>query len=379
MRRPPESTPVPRFLQRLHHRLAEKASPQPLLKFDARLFTYLLAIVLLGGLLWLLAPILAPFLSAAILAYIFNPLVSLMERKGCSRSLATGIAVLLLILLVALMLVIILPLFYKEIAQLSQQIPSFIERLKTELLPWLQQRFDIKLDIDPSSLRQMIADNAQDAGGVVKKLFASLSVGGLAVLGFLINLVLVPVVLFYLLRDWGALMRNVEDLIPRQLHATTRSLSLEIDAVLSEFLRGQLAVMGVMAAFYVVSLWLVGLEFALPVGLITGLLVFIPYLGSGSGLVLGTIAAFMQFPSMTGVILVWVVFGVGQLIEGFFVTPRLVGERIGLHPVAVLFALLAFGQVFGFFGVLLALPVSAAILVGLRHLKAHYRQSSLYR
>ena len=148
--------------------------------------------------------------------------------------------------------------------------------------------------------------------------------------------------------------------------------------MLSEFLRGQLSVMLIMAIFYVVGLWLVGLNFALPVGLITGLLVFVPYLGSGIGLVLGTMAAVMQFPSINGVALVWVVFTIGQLIEGFAVTPWLVGDRIGLHPVAVLFALLAFGQVFGFFGVLLALPASAAILVGLRHLQAHYRGSSLY-
>ena len=137
--------------------------------------------------------------------------------------------------------------------------------------------------------------------------------------------------------------------------------------------------MALMAVFYVGCLWLVGLNFALPVGLITGLLVFVPYLGTGTGLLLGTVAAMMQFPSMTGVFLVWAVFGIGQLLEGFVVTPWLVGDRIGLHPVAVIFALLAFGQVFGFFGLLLALPASAAILVGLRHLQHSYRDSDLYR
>jgi predicted PurR-regulated permease PerM len=217
-----------------------------------------------------------------------------------------------------------------------------------------------------------------DASGIAKRVFAYLGGGGLALAGFLMNLLLIPVVLFYVLRDWPGLLANVDAAIPRKLHTNVTTIAREIDAVLSEFLRGQLSVMLIMSVFYVAGLWLAGLNFALPVGLITGLLVFIPYVGSGTGLVLGTVAAVMQFPSINGVALVWVVFAIGQLLEGIAITPWLVGNRIGLHPVVVLFALLAFGQVFGFFGVLLALPASAAMLVGLRHLMAHYRGSNLY-
>jgi predicted PurR-regulated permease PerM len=331
-----------------------------------------------GALLWLLSPILAPFLAAAILAYIFDPLVDRLQARGISRSIGTVIAVLLLLLAIVLLFVIIVPLFYKEIVQLTDEFPGFIEKLKTSVIPWINDKAGVTLSLDSSSFRQFITDNMSDASGIAKKIFASVGGGGLVVVGFLINLLLIPVVLFYVLRDWDVLVANVDASIPRRYYASVSTIAREIDAVLSEFLRGQISVMLIMSVFYVTGLWLVGLNFALPVGLITGLLVFVPYLGSGTGLLLGTVAAVMQFPSINGVALVWLVFGIGQLIEGLAITPWLVGNRVGLHPVAVLFALLAFGQVFGFFGVLLALPASAAILVGLRHLQARYRGSHLY-
>ena len=335
--------------------------------------------VILGfaALMWALAPILAPFLAAAILAYIFDPLVDRLEARGVSRTFGTAIAILLLLLAVGLLLLIVLPLFYQEILLMTEQFPAFVEKLKTSVIPWINEKAGISISLDSSTFRQFITDNMTDASGIAKKVFASLGGGGLVVVGFLINLVLIPVVLFYLLRDWDGLVANIDASIPRRLHKGITVIARDIDAVLSEFLRGQLSVMLIMSIFYVAGLWLVGLTFALPVGLITGLLVFVPYLGSGAGLVLGTIAAVMQAPSL--VPYVWLVFGLGQFIEGFAVTPWLVGDRIGLHPVAVLFALLAFGQLFGFFGVLLALPASAAILVGLRHMQAHYRRSNLYQ
>lgn len=209
-------------------------------------------------------------------------------------------------------------------------------------------------------------------------LLGSLKIGGLAVLAFFINVLLVPVVLFFLLRDWDGILARIDDLIPRHLHTRARAIFAEIDAVLAEFLRGQMLVMLVMSVYYAASLSAAGLEFALPVGVITGLLVIVPYVGAFTGILLGTIAAVLQFDSIAGVAWVWVAFGAGQVLEGMAVTPLLVGKRVGLHPVAVIFALLAFGQVFGFFGVLLALPASAALLVTLRHLKRAYLAGSLY-
>ena len=370
-RRPSDLTPT--FLARL------RAKQQPTVQRWLDWNSALLALLLLGfgGLLWLLSPILAPFLAAAILAYIFDPLVDKLEARGVSRSIGTVIAVLLLLLAIVLLLLIVLPLFYKEISQLIQEFPGFVDKLKTSVIPWINEKVGVTITLDSSSLRQLITENASDASGIAKKIFASIGIGGLALVGFLINLLLIPVALFYLLRDWDILIASIDAAVPRRYHLTVTTISREIDAVLSEFLRGQLSVMLIMSVFYVAGLWLVGLNFALPVGLITGLLVFIPYLGSGTGLVLGTVAAVMQDPSLVPLVLM--VFGAGQMIEGFAVTPWLVGDRIGLHPLVVLFALLAFGQVFGFFGVLLALPASAAMLVGLRHLQAHYHQSSLYR
>lgn len=338
------------------------------------------ALLVFGALIWVLSPILAPFLAAAILAYIFAPMVDKLALRGVPRMVGTAIAVLLMLVIVVLLLLIILPLFTKEIAQLTQLIPNFVEQLKNNVVPWINAKLGTALTLDASSFRQFMQENLTDAGGIARRVFATVGSGGLAVLAVLVNLALIPVVLFYVLRDWDMLVGNIDAMIPRRFHPTVTGIAGEIDDVLSEFLRGQLMVMLLMAAFYVTGLWAVGLKFALPVGLITGLLVFVPYLGVGLGFVLGTVAAVMQ-PDATllSVGLVWAVFGFGQIIESFFVTPKFVGERIGLHPVAVILALLAFGQVFGFFGILMALPASAAILVGLRHLQNRYQDSDVFK
>jgi predicted PurR-regulated permease PerM len=366
---------APAFLLRLRARQA----PQRPRWLDWNSLIILGVVAVFVWLATLLSPILAPFLAAAILAYICDPLVDKLEARGVSRSIGTVIAVLVMLVSVVLLLVIVLPLFYKEVAQLTEQLPRFVEHLKGTVLPWVNDKLGTAFTLDPSSFRQFMQDNIADAGGIAKRIFATIGTGGLAVVSVLINLALIPVVLFYLLRDWDRLVTEIDGLVPRRHYDTVRTIVGEVDAVLSEFLRGQLMVMIIMAAFYVIGLWAVGLEFALPVGLITGLLVFVPYLGVGLGLLLGTVAAVMQFGAPTGVALVWLVFGLGQLVESFLVTPKFVGERIGLHPVAVIFALLAFGQAFGFFGVLLALPASAAILVWLRHMVARYRTSDVFR
>jgi len=190
---------------------------------------------------------------------------------------------------------------------------------------------------------------------------------------------LIPVVMFYMLRDWNMMVERLDTLVPRDWHAKVRSIASDIDAVLAEFLRGQLLVMLVLAAYYVIGLTIAGLDRAFAIGILTGILVFIPYVGFGLGLVLGVAAALLQWTGWPGFVAVLAVYGVGQLLESYVLVPWLVGDRIGLHPLAVIFALLAFGQLFGFAGVLLALPVSAALLVGLRHLRAAYVVSPIYR
>jgi predicted PurR-regulated permease PerM len=295
--------------------------------------------------------------------------------------------VFMLLLIVGFILVLV-PLFVTEAKLLSEQFPSAVEAIKIKLLPWVKQTFGVEVPLDVPTIKQWITDQLKDsdksaaagsvAGKVGASVFAKLGVGGLALIGFLVNLVLIPIVMFYFLRDWPKLVAFIDRAIPRRFHAQCARFATQVDNVLAEFLRGQVSVMVVMAIFYSVGLWIVGLQFALPVGIMTGILVFVPYLGSVSGILLGTIAAFMQFQSLSGVWPVWVVFALGQMIEGFAVTPFLVGDRIGLHPVAVIFALLAFGQLFGFVGVLLALPLSAVLLVALRNADDVYRSSRIY-
>jgi len=345
---------------------------------DPRLWGWLAIALSIGALLYLLSPILAPFLAGAILAYVLNPLVGRLSGKRVRRSIAVVVVLLLALLAVVALLLVVLPLFTKELRMLSERLPRFLNWLNHSAAPWLALHFGLDVQFDLDTLKELAADALQANQSWLPKLLGSAHIGGLAVLGLLVNLLLIPVVLFYLLRDWDGIVARIDRLIPRHLHGRAGTIFREIDAVLAEFLRGQLLVMLVMSVYYVAALWLARLEFALPIGLITGLLVFIPFVGSAAGFVLATIAALLQFGTLAGLAWVWAAFAIGQALEGMVVTPLLVGERIGLHPVAVIFALLAFGQMFGFFGVLLALPASAALLVALRHLRAAYLAGPLY-
>ena len=343
-----------------------------------RLLAWLAISLVAAGLLYLLSPILAPFLAGAILAYILNPLVGRLARLPLRRTLAVVLVLVLAGLAVVALLLVVAPLIYKETRLLAERLPGFLDWLNQTAAPWLSSHFGVQLQFDRDTLKKLATDVVQANQALLPRLFGTIQVGGTVLLGIVVNLMLIPVVLFYLLRDWNVMVKRIENLVPRQYHAQITRIFGEIDAVLAEFLRGQMVVMLVMAAFYSAGLWLTGLEGALPIGLITGLLVFVPYIGSFTGFLLATMAALLQFDSLFNVAWVWAVFFLGQTLEGMVVTPMLVGERIGLHPVAVIFALLAFGQVFGFFGVLLALPASAALLVGLRHLRAAYLASPLY-
>ena len=329
-------------------------------------------------LLYLLGPILAPFVAAAILAYICNPLVRRLCGWKLGRTSATALVMAGLLLLFGLLLLIMLPLLEKEVGLFVERLPQWIDAARQHLLPLLQQWFGAEPQWDGASIKQMLLSHWQSAGGTAAKLLPMLGNSGGALVALLANLLLIPVAMFYFLRDWETLVARLDGMVPRHWHAKVSEIAGEVDNILAEFLRGQLSVMLLMSVFYVVALWLVGLEFALPIGILAGMLVFIPYLGMILGLLLATLAAAMQFGEFGGVLLVWAVFGTGQLIEGMVVTPWLVGDRIGLHPLAVVFALMAFGQLFGFFGILLALPMAAILLVALRHAKDWYLTSEMY-
>jgi predicted PurR-regulated permease PerM len=337
---------------------------------------WMLGAAALGVLLYLLAPILAPFLFAAILAYICNPLVDRMSRRGVPRTLAAALMLVLLIALFTAFMLVMVPLLVRQARAMAQQIPAYLDWFRTTVAPWLSKQFGMQLDIE--FVKDWVTEHLADIQHFAVKMLPSITTGGMALVDFIVNFVLVLVVLFYFMRDWNRMMVSISEIIPRRWHPQVVALFTEIDEVIGQFLRGQLMVMLLMGAFYTIALWLVGLDYALSVGMIAGLVTFVPYLGVITGVALATLTGLLQFSDMTQLVWVWGVFVLGNVLEGYVFVPLLVGERIGLHPVAVIFALLAFGQLFGFFGVLLAVPVSASLLVWLRHVRRRYLGSGMY-
>ena len=332
--------------------------------------------------LWLLGPVLTPFVVAAVLAYALTPLVNKLDSLGKGRMprvLAVILVELLFILAALSLVLLIIPIVAKEIPLIREQLPLLLDKLSTGLKPWLAQ-FGIKASFDLGSLKALalkyLNANYEDMFG---SLMSSLKLGGSVALTLIGNAVLIPVALFYLLMDWDKFVGRLLKLVPQPMRKAFDGFTDEADSVLGQYLRGQLLVMLAMAAFYAIGLALFGLDLALPIGIFTGLAMFIPYVGFGIGLVLAVLAGLLQFASIKAIVMVAVVYGVGQLVESLILTPRLVGERIGLHPLAVIFALLAFGQVFGFVGVLIALPASAVLLVAIRRVEARYMASKLYK
>ncbi len=332
--------------------------------------------------LWLLGPVLTPFVVAAVLAYALNPLVNGCERicRGfLPRIVAVVLVEFLCFLLLLALLTLLFPILASELPRMREQLPILLERVQAWAVPWLHDKgIPVALDMNSvkSFLLQIFNTSFEDG---FKQTLASLRIGGSVALAVIGNLILIPVVLFYLLVDWRRVIRHIEALVPLPMRLAYDSFLIECDVVLGQYLRGQLSVMVLLAIYYSFGLWFFGLELAFPIGVFTGLAVFVPYLGFGLGLVLALLAGFLQFSASEALLMVSVVYGVGQILEGFVLTPRLVGERIGLHPLHVIFALLAFGQIFGFVGVLVALPVSAVLLVAIRRLRAQYQDSPLYR
>ena len=331
------------------------------------------------ALFYALSPILTPFLLAAILAYVCNPVTDRLTRWGLPRMLAVVLVMLALAALGAGLMLIVLPLLYEEAAVISAKMPEAMTLANEKLAPWLRQHFGIRLRFDSASLQKLAAGNWDTVQLVLERIYSSLKIGGVALVGLAVNLMLAPVVLFYLLLDWQDMMARLSAIVPRPWHDKLVSVASDIDVVLSQYLRGQILVMAILAAYYCVALWLADIPSALSIGVVTGLLIFIPYLGFATGLILALLVATLQFAGWGPIVAVLIVYGIGQLLEGFLLTPFLVGERIGLHPLAVIFALMAFGQLFGFFGILAALPASAALLVGLREVRALYLASRFYR
>jgi predicted PurR-regulated permease PerM len=331
-------------------------------------------------LLWLLAPVLTPFVVAAMLGWLGDPLVDRLERTGRSRNTSVILVFSAMTLVVILVLVLLVPLIERQIATLIASLPSYRDWFLRTAIPWLElrTRMEISTWLDFNHLVELVRSNWERAGGVATTLLGYLSRSGFAILGLVANIALLPVLTFFFLRDWDLLVARVGSLIPRDHLETATRLARESSDVLGAFLRGQFLVMVILGVMYGLGLWSVGLDLGILIGIIAGLLTFVPYLGPASGIILGCTAALVQYGDWQHIAGVLIVFGIGQAIESYWLTPKLVGDRIGLHPAAVIFAVLAGGQLFGFLGMLLALPVAAVANVLLRYAEQRYTHSRLY-
>ncbi len=331
-------------------------------------------------LLWLLAPVLSPFALAALLGWLGDPLVDRLERARFKRNTAVILVFSAMSLLLLVAAVILVPMLEQQIMTLVHSLPGYRDWFVGTALPWVEQRTGLEILswLDPERLFTLIREHWERAGGIAATVLGYVSRSGFALLGLLANIVLLPVLTFFFLRDWDLLVARVGLLVPRDHADTVRTLARESDAVLGGFLRGQFLVMLILGVLYAIGLWGVGLDLGILIGIVAGLLTFVPYLGPASIVVFGGIAAMVQFGDWQHLAGVAVVFTVGQIIESYWLTPKLVGDRIGLHPMAVIFAVTAGGTLFGFLGMLLALPVAAVANVLLRYAHERYTASSLY-
>ncbi|PJK13109.1 AI-2E family transporter [Lysobacteraceae bacterium NML07-0707] len=339
------------------------------------------------GVLWvvsLLAPILTPFVVAAMLGWLGDPLVDWLESRGYSRINGVILVFIGMILLLLAVLLVLIPLIVKQVMMLVESWPAYQAWFQgwfyEQLAPWIKARFDFDLVawLDSDRLLRMLRDHWQRVGGVATSVLSFVSRSGMSIALWLTNLVLIPILAFFFLRDWDKFVERIAALVPRDHIATVTRLAKESDEVLGGFLRGQFLVMAALGLMYGLGLWLVGVKVGLLIGIIGGILSFVPYVGPASVVVMGSIAALVQgggWPMLLGV---GVVFTVAQMVESYLLTPKLVGERIGLHPMAVIFAVMAGGVLFGFLGMLLALPVAAVMNVMLHFAVERYRLSKTY-
>ena len=323
--------------------------------------------------------VLSPFVVAAVLAYILNPLVEKLCRHGVRRGAAAMLVMVFTLLLLVLLLLIVVPMLVQQFGSLLGKMPELANFVQNKALPLANRLLGTHWALDEQSLSNWLSNHLGSVKtGLSKALPALLEQGG-SLVSSLGNLAVLPFLLYYFLLDWSRWTEGINTMIPRRYLAAYTRIGGNMDTVLGEFLRGQLTVMQIMGLLYGLGLMLTGLESGFAIGMVAGLLVFVPYLGAFTGLLLATMAALLQFGTWQGLITVWAVFAVGQLSESFLITPKIVGDKIGLSPFWVIFSLMAFGQLLGFVGMLVALPLAAICLVLLQEGKQAYVNSAFYR
>ena len=334
------------------------------MKSDLRI-NWLIAIMISGWLLYLLAPVLTPFIAAALLAYIGDPLADRLQKLRFPRTLAVATVFLLTFLFLALLVLLVGPLIRQQVAALFAALPSIISQIEQVWLPGVASFLDLELD-ENIGLGAFLAQYKDLAGSWSATLLTSVTSTGSMLAAAVLSLFLIPILTFYLLRDWDSIIAHLGALVPSSQRQTIFELARETDEILGAFLRGQLLVMFALALIYSLGLTLVGLKFAVAIGVVAGLVSFVPYLGFVFGIGLASLTVALEPNPLWHLVGVFVTFTAAQMVEGTVLTPKLVGDRIGLHPVMVIFAIAAGGQLFGFFGILLALPAAAALSVLIR-------------
>lgn len=332
---------------------------------------WLIAVALTGWLLYLLAPILTPFIAAALLAYIGDPFADRLQRLKLPRTVAVVTVFLMTFLFIGLLVVLVVPLFQAQIGALFDALPGMIRTIEQEWLPRIADFLDMPVG-EHVGISAFLTNYSEMAGSWGSRLLVSISKSGGALAAAVISLFLIPILTFYLLRDWDNIMTKLGALVPSQQREVVFRLARETDEVLGAFLRGQILVMIALAVIYSIGLSLVGLEFAIAIGVVSGLVSFVPYLGFAIGIVLAGLTVVLEPDPLWRLAGVIATFSIAQMLEGSILTPKLVGDRIGLHPVIVIFAVVAGGQLFGFFGILLALPAAAVVSVLAKFAYARY-------
>lgn len=346
--------------------------------FQRQLIFWLAALILFVLALWLLSEILLPFIAGLAIAFLLTPVTDRLERLGVNRLLAALLIITFVVLTLIYIILLVAPILGGQLSSFIESVPGNVTKLQALLSdpsrPWVQKLMGAGFNADKS-----IGDLVTQGAGWLTAFLHSLWSGGRALVSVFSLVVVTPVVAFYLIYDWHRMIRTVDGWIPIQHRDTVRGLAREIDAAISGFLRGQSAVCLILGSFYAVALTLIGLNFGLLIGMISGVITFVPYVGSMTGLVLSLGVAVAQFwPAYGSILMVLTVFLVGQFVEGNVLSPKLVGESVGLHPVWLIFALLAFGYLFGFVGLLIAVPLAATIGVLSRFALRRYLQSSVY-
>ncbi len=339
-----------------------------------------IGIILTLYLIHRLASVLIPFLISFGLAYLGNPLVQRIESPKISRTWAVSIVFGFLLLGLTLILLVVIPILINQLLNFIEKVPTYYLWVQSNILPKLETLLSLEeVKANQDAIKETLTKSLDVIGMLTTKLGSSIGSFILGVIGFFVSLFLIPMITFYVMRDWPQIMAKFETLLPRSIAQETLDFLEESNFMLSSFLRGQFTVMLALAFVYSVGLSFVGLEYSVVIGITAGLISFIPYLGATSGILMGLIVAWFQFGDITHLILVGIVFGIGQLLESFALTPILIGDKLGMHPIAVVFALMVGGSLFGFVGILLALPACAVLMVALRKVYRWYLASDFYQ